>query len=564
MVIGLNDLRRALERDEMIPHFQPIVELRNGSIVGFEVLSRWNHPVHGPFLPENLIGLSETNGLIGTLTHQVFSKALKAVAQLPGTIGLSVNLSPIQLQYRTLSQQIHDLAQEAGFKLDRLTLEVTESALLNDLAKAQTIAGELKELGCRLSLDDFGTGYSSLAHLQALPFSELKIDRSFVSRMTKKRESRKIVAAMVGLAHSLDISTVAEGIETEAQADILLLLGSELGQGWHFGRPGPFDVLANLVSAAPTLGEKRLVSPGNDWAVSSLEAFPTQRLAQLQAIYDGAPVGLCFLDCKLRYVSLNEKLAQMNGTTVEAHLGQTVKEMMPALYPEVEPYVQRALGGESIATAEIAVPGRMGVADRWILCSYQPAFDEADEVIGISVSILDVTGRKRVEEDLNESEFVQQQLGELNRQVPWMSDAAGNRLQMSSQWVTATPLGATAARNLGWLEALHESDLKRTMLTMKRCLRTGKAIDVQYRVRNPEGEWRWMRSRGLPRFGRDGEITRWYGSVEDVHDKRKADASLRKSKAKVRLLLKSVPVAIMVEDGKRPQLLTIGDAPEQN
>ena len=239
MLVNLSEVQHALESEALVPCFQPIMELRTGRLAGFEVLARWKHPDLGLILPENLISLAEQNGLIGQLTNRILSKSFLAAQALSEPLFLAVNISPIQLHYLSLPRQIRDLAEDHGFPLQRLTVEITESALVNNLDRAQKIAIELREMGCSLALDDFGTGYSSLTHLQALPFSKLKIDRSFVKSMTEKRESRKIVAAVVGLGHSLDMITVAEGVETKEQADILLWLGCELGQGWLYGRPLP-------------------------------------------------------------------------------------------------------------------------------------------------------------------------------------------------------------------------------------------------------------------------------------------------------------------------------------
>ena len=516
----LTELSQALSDGELVPYFQPIVELRSGRLSGFEVLARWQHPIHGALLPENLIELAEANGLIAEVSRQIFTKAFSQVAAVAEPLRLSVNLSPVQLGYYDLVQQIEGMASSSGFPLNRLTIEITESALLSDLTRSQEIARELKQLGCRLSLDDFGTGYSSLAHLHALPFDELKIDRSFVSKMTNRRESRKIIAAIIGLGHSLGMCTVAEGIETEEQADMLLWLGSELGQGWHYGRPAPFHAICAMVAEPPRPAAAGLPGPGADWAVSSLEAYPTQRLAQLQAIYDGAPVGLCFLDRGLRYISINQRLAEMHGSSIASHLGKTVQEMLPETYPKLESYLLRALKGEAIAGYEVPLP-RHGSEDAgWFLVSYQPAFDEADDVIGISISVMDITDQKQAREELQEREFQHRQLVELNQQIPWTMDAAGNDLQMSSKWVRTVSATIDQTRNLGWLEALHPDDLKPTIRKMKIALRTGERIDMEYRVQSTDGEWRWMRSRGLPRFGPNGEITRWYGSVEDIHEKK--------------------------------------------
>jgi PAS domain-containing protein len=312
---------------------------------------------------------------------------------------LAVNVSPIQLQELSLSGEIREAAAAAKYPLDRLTVEITESALLTNPERARTVARKLKDMGCRLSLDDFGTGYSNPRHLQALPFDELKIDKSFVGSMHKTRESRKIVAAMIGLGHSLQLTTVAEGVETEEQAAMLLGFSCELGQGWLFGRPVTADGIPSLVARPLNRISSMFSTEGDQHALTGLEALPTHQLAQLQAIYDGAPVGLCFLDCNLRYLSINRRLADMNHAPVVAHLGRTVKEMLPKLFPIYEQYFLRALRGEAITGVEIARPAtKPGEQSRMCLASYQPAWDEAGEVIGLSVSLVDITELKRAQD----------------------------------------------------------------------------------------------------------------------------------------------------------------------
>jgi len=530
MLANRIEVAEALDRNEVIPYFQPIVELRSGQLAGFEVLARWQHAEHGPFLPGNFISLAEAHGLIDALTQQVFRKAFYAALLLPEPLTLSVNVSPVQLENSSLPYAIRELAEEAGFPLKRLIVEITESTLLKDPAQVQTIAGKLKAMGCRLALDDFGTGYSSLRHLQTLPFDELKIDRSFVSEMTKKRDSRKIVAAIVGLGQSLGLATVAEGVETEEQAQMLLWLGCELGQGWRYGHAQAAATIPEMIRKEPKAILPALVTPGDEWATSNLEGLPMLRLAQLQAIYDGAPVGLCFLDRKMRYVNLNKRLAEINGASVEAHLGRTVEEMIPIAFPVIEPYITRALGGEVIASVAFTPPADQSeIAGSRFLASYQPAWDEADEVIGVSVSVLDITESTHSEFQPMRSAERQSSLTETSPETPWVMDAEGNDLQVSSRWVRTTPLGKDKTRNLRWLEALHTEDLERVVKTMTEALSTGKPIDIEYRIEGVDGEWRWMRSTGSPRYGASGEITRWYGSVEDIHDRKLMEDSIRES-----------------------------------
>jgi PAS domain S-box-containing protein len=397
--LDITALKQALDKLEFEPVFQPVVELNSGRLAGFEVLARWHHPQNGLVFPSDFIPLAEEHGLIGKLMQEILRKAFLSARILPDPLALAVNVSPTQMHDLSLVSQIRKAAEDASFPLNRLIIEITEGALAHDMDQALRFARELKETGCRLALDDFGTGYSSLRHLQSLPFDELKVDGSFIRSMTSTRDSRKIVAAIVGLGNSLGLITVAECVETEEQADTLVCLGCEMGQGWLFGRPVPADQIPGIVAAAPRKLSPKLSRPGDRGIVSCLEALPVQRLAQLHAIYDGAPVGLCFLDRKLRYVSLNKRLADMNGAPLQSHLGKTVKEMIPQFYPVIEQYLLRAMNGDAIPEVEMARPSSVpGGPDRTILVSYQPACDEVGEVIGVSVAIVDITKRKRDEE----------------------------------------------------------------------------------------------------------------------------------------------------------------------
>ena len=539
----------AIENDQVIPFFQPIVDLHSGRLFGFEVLARWQHPLLGPILPKNFISLAEDNGLIERLTEQVLRKAFKSASILPVPLVLAVNVSPIQLHDLSLPRKIRMAAETAGFPLERLTVEITESALLDNLGQAQKITRALKSMGCGLALDDFGTGYSSLRHLQALPFDELKIDRQFVKAMTNTRESRKIVAAIVGLGHSLDLITVAEGVETKAQAEMLLHLGCQLGQGWLYGKPSTADAIPGMVAAKPRSVSSCSTKPGDGMGTSSLEALPTQRLAQLQAIYDGAPVGLCFLDCNLHYVSINRRLAEMNGLPVVDHIGRTGKEMFPEWFPHYEPFLRRALRGEAITGAEVVRPSlRPDQPDMVTMASYQPAWDEAGEVIGISIAVADITEHKRAQEAIRESENSQRFIFDLNPHVQWVMDNEGNNLQISDRWEQITGLSKEQTHDLGWLDALYPEDVAPTMKVLREALRTGTPLDVEYRIKGVDGMWRWMRSRGSPHRGPSGEIIRWYGSVEDIDERRHADQVLRRNVVRLLGAFDFVPASVLIAD----------------
>jgi len=532
MLTNVFSVRRALENDELEPCFQPVVELHTGKLSGFEILARWKHPQHGLVLPQNFIPLAEQDGLVGLLMEQILRKAFRSSSAIPAPIMLAVNVSPSQLHDLSLPSKIHEAAEQGGFPLDRLAIEITESGLIGNLEAARKIMRELKTYGCKLALDDFGTGYSSLRHLEALPFDVLKVDRSFVSSMTERRESRKIVAAVIGLGHTLNLQTIAEGVETEEQVEMLLCLECQMGQGWLYGRPFTADQIPNIIAAPPRLPRSHVSLIEADSSLSSLEALPAQRLAQLRAIYDGAPVGLWFLDSHLRYVSINRKLACMNGSQPAAYLGKTVEEMIPEVFRVIEPYMRRALQGEAIRDVEFVRPATAsGGHEATNLVSYEPAWDEAGEVIGVSVAVVDISERKRAEAALRQSEEHLRCLVELNPEVPWVMDSEGNNLDVSSRWTKITGLSKEETRGLGWLKALHPDDVEPTIKKLREALHSGKHIDIQYRVKSIDSDWRWMRTRGSPRLGPSGEILSWYGSVEDVDDRKRLEERLGKTLA---------------------------------
>ena len=231
------EFRQALTSGAVVPYYQPLIELASGRIKGYEILSRWVHATDGVISPDVFIPIAEDTGLIGDMTMRVLRQACDDARGWPKFLTLALNISPIQLRDTLLPTRLLAVLEETDFAPERLEVEITESALVEDFEFAKRILTTLKDRGVQIALDDFGTGYSSLNHLRELPFNILKIDRSFIMSMQDSDESRKIVDAIIGLGHSLGLTTVAEGIETAENADQLAALGCEMGQGFLFGRP---------------------------------------------------------------------------------------------------------------------------------------------------------------------------------------------------------------------------------------------------------------------------------------------------------------------------------------
>lgn len=244
-------LSTALADGRIEPFFQPIVSLKDGHIVGFEVLARWFDPVRGDVSPEQFIPVADRFGLLDRLLDSLMRSACSAAGQWPHTLFLGFNVSPTQLRDCELAARIAGAATDSAFPLSRVHIEVTENGFIDDLDQPRRTLEQLMSLGCLISMDDFGTGYSSLTWLSSLPFSKIKIDASFVLAMVEHRQSRKIVAAVVGLGHSLGLAVVAEGVETVAQAGLLRGMGCNLAQGFLFGKPTSAHEVAAVLSAAP-------------------------------------------------------------------------------------------------------------------------------------------------------------------------------------------------------------------------------------------------------------------------------------------------------------------------
>jgi diguanylate cyclase (GGDEF)-like protein len=249
------DLQRALEREELLLHYQPIVSLTTGRVTAFEALARWRHPQHGLISPADFIPVAEDSGLIVQLGQWALREACSQMqawrTRFPAQSNLSicVNLSAKQFAQPDLVEQIARILRETGLDPSALGLEITESVMMEQADRAAAMLTQFRDLHIPLHLDDFGTGYSSLSYLHRFPIDLLKIDRSFVSRIGEGGQNSEIVQAIVGLAHNLKIEVIAEGVETAEQLTLLRTLQCDYGQGYYFSRPLEAHAVEALLTA---------------------------------------------------------------------------------------------------------------------------------------------------------------------------------------------------------------------------------------------------------------------------------------------------------------------------
>ncbi|MEY2517646.1 MAG: hypothetical protein QOJ89_5004, partial [bacterium] len=241
-----SELRHALARDELRVHYQPIVRLEDGTIVGCEALVRWQHPVRGLLGPAEFIDLAEENGLIVAIGAWVLDEACRQVAQWRSDgidLTVAVNVSPRQVNQPDFTECVRDALFRRGVLAPSLCIEITETTALRSVERLAASLRRLKRIGVRVAMDDFGTGFSSLSHLRGVPIDVIKIDGSFVREVASAGPDRAIVAAILSLAKEMGLTVIAECIEDDTQLGALRRLGCPLGQGYHYAPPAPADDL---------------------------------------------------------------------------------------------------------------------------------------------------------------------------------------------------------------------------------------------------------------------------------------------------------------------------------
>ncbi len=244
------DIRIGIDQGEFVPFFQPLIDLSTRRLVGFEALARWRSPTRGLLEPTTFMETAETTGLIGPLTISIMEQALLEARNWPQHLKIAVNVAPVQFRDRTLAEQMLKVLAATGFPANRLEIEITEAALLEDRQQVTTIIHSLQNVGISICLDDFGTGYASLAELHSLPVDRIKIDKSFIKTLVKSDRTDAIVDTIANLGHKLNVPITAEGVESEQVRGEISKLGCSEAQGWLFGRA----VSASTVNAFLQMG----------------------------------------------------------------------------------------------------------------------------------------------------------------------------------------------------------------------------------------------------------------------------------------------------------------------
>lgn len=492
----------ALARDAIEPAFQCLVDLRDHDLKGFEVLSRWTEADLGEVPPTVFIPVAERHGLIDMLLVRVLSKACRAAAAWDGSFFLAFNLSPQQLQSAGLFSLIRAAAEAGRFPLERLQMEITESALVGDIGVAAALVGELKRAGIRIALDDFGIGFSNLERLHALAFDKIKIDASFVQNMEGDRDSRKIVASIIGLGQSLGVDVVAEGGDARP------------GRHPARARLRPGAGVAVRVSRA---GARRGGGPAARLRQAGPRGGPERGIALSAAAPARGAVPACARRAVLRGRRGALRQCQQPLPGDPGVRGQPVHRAAPGRYGVLQgPAARPAGGGARHRAGEVArAGGDRGAGETCYLAFVQPVHDEVGERIGTSIIMIDVTEQRRAERAIRESEEHFRCASELSPDIAWAARPDG----------TVNYMGPTfgAARNMSvedrieaWYGTLHPEDGVRVRQEWLAWLPSGQPFETTFRIKWPDGSWHWVSSRARPHHGADGAIDRWYGLIVDI------------------------------------------------
>jgi diguanylate cyclase (GGDEF)-like protein/PAS domain S-box-containing protein len=359
------------------------------------------------------------------------------------------------------------------------------------------------------------------------PFDTLKIDSSFISSLEQESESRKIVGAIIALGQNLGLTTIATGVERQSQAELLMRMGCSAAQGWLYGHPVPAcDVEALLQAEKPreALDAASVLAGSSAYHLLKAE----ERKTHLEAAYNTTPLGLAYLDPAFRYVSVNETYAGMFGRKVGVFVGHSVAEILPDLSLQLMACLEQTLTTGVVTECEIVLSHPDNDQGQLVyLHTCQSVREPYGGVIGFSIALVDITGRKKSEAALRRSEGNYRLADEFNPHISWTADPDGLHIEVNHRWQTLTSRRAGLLSIEEWLGSIHPEDITSARELWAASVRTGEAYEAEYRVSRGDGGLHWVRARATAAHGVQGEIARWYGIVEDIDHQKQIEEVAR-------------------------------------
>jgi len=521
------DLYKAIERDELLLHYQPKLNLRTGNIVGVEALIRWNHPKWGVISPATFIPIAEETGLIisiGEWALYTACKQHKAWQEKGFSPLMAINLSAKQFAQSNLVHTITTILKETGLEPHYLELEITET-MATGIEHTISTLQQLKSLGVHISIDDFGMGFSSLNYLKQFPVDTLKIDQSFVQELYNNPNDETIVKTIIAMAHNLNLNVVAEGIETKEQLVFLQRHLCDEGQGYFFSQPLPAHELENILQQVQQLVKKYGISQDMNeqmWEEELLQ-IAKKELQDTVRLQQGMILKFRKINNQFIHTLCDGELLYRIGLIPFQVVGKSLHDFLPIeLAEERIHYYQRAWEGEDLVTYEGMMNGIH------YLASLRP-IKRGGEVVEVISSFVDITARKKAEEALQNSEYKYRLIAENMTDLICLFDKDGQiwYTSPSHEAVLGFPKEEFAGNKV--MDKIHPEDAKLVRMKFNQIIKTKSPSQAEFRFLHANGNWILIECLGMPVIGENGETEHLIVVGRDITEKRHAEERLSKS-----------------------------------
>ncbi|MCI2256056.1 PAS domain S-box protein [Domibacillus sp. PGB-M46] len=522
------DLRKALEQEELLLHYQPKVDLSSGKVAGAEALLRWQHPEKGLVSPAAFIPLAEETGLIIPIGEWILYTACaqnKAwqEAGLPPMV-ISVNLSVRQLYKPDLVGIVRRILKETDLSPQYLELEITESMLM-DMQQGLKILEELKKIGVQISMDDFGTGYSSLHYLKALPIDKLKIDQSFIRNCTADSNDAAITKTIITMAHQLKMKVVAEGVESKDQLAFLQRHLCNEGQGYLFSKPVPAAEFAQKIGKIEQIIPQNGIPTALSDQMWMEEALETARQELLDTVRQQQGMIFKFVeeDGLFIHTLCDGELLYRLGLLPEQVVGKKLSDFLPSEAAEQKnEHYQRAWNGQEHATYEGIINGVYYAA------SLRP-IRRSGQVVEVIGSCIDITERKQVEEALKRSEANYRLITDNMEDLIRVLDVDGTILYASPSHETVLGYPPEFYEGKSIFDRVHPDDISDSQREFLHMISTQKPSQFEFRMKHANGDWVYVDSKKTPVLGENGEIERIIVVARDISERKKTEEFIRRT-----------------------------------
>jgi diguanylate cyclase (GGDEF)-like protein/PAS domain S-box-containing protein len=518
------ELRKAIERNELLLYYQPKIHLKTGRIVGVEALIRWKHPEWGLVTPENFIPIAEETGLIIPIGEWAFYTACyqnKMWQQQGFSTVVSVNISARQFTQSNLVETIQEVLKKTGLEPQYLELEITES-ITEDINRTISTLRRLKQLGVRISIDNFGTGFSSLYYLKQFPVDMLKIDQSFVRELQHHPNDETIVKTIISMAHNLNLSVVAEGIKTNEQLLFLQQHLCNVGQGDFFSKPVPAKELeAKIQEVEQLVGKYGISQNVNEqrWA-NELLRIARKDLQDTVRLQQGMTFKYKKMNHRFIHTLFDGELAYRLGIIPEQVIGKELSDIFPQkVAEETTLYYQKAWEGNKQVTFEATVNG----------ITYFAALNpikRGGEVVEVIGSCIDITKLKETEIALRESERKYRLIAENMTDLIAILDVNGNTIYASPSHEAVLGFSPAFYEGKSAFDHVHPEDLSFLRKQWEEMIKKKKSSQAEFRFLHRNNDWVLMEASGTPVIGKNGTVEQIVVVARDITEKRKAEELL--------------------------------------